>query len=88
MNDMETDNFVIKPGLANVPVPKDKETTSESPKPAADELTYTPELIDSIPIRQIFSSNVKCGLCNYQTKVRVSLIENVKYFFALQMYCF
>lgn len=36
-----------------------------------DDCTYTPDQINSIPIRQIFSSNVKCGLCNYQTKVRV-----------------
>lgn len=70
--DAEEDYFVIKPSQASPGPPKEKDVTNESPKYTGDTSTYAPDQIDCIPIRQIFSSNVKCGVCNYQTKVRVS----------------
>ncbi|XP_050305539.1 uncharacterized protein LOC126742791 [Anthonomus grandis grandis] len=77
-NDIDIDSFLLKPCQAITPLSKEKENPLESPKATTDENSFTPDQLDSIPARQIFSTNVKCGLCNYQTKVRVNIIRHLQ----------
>ncbi|XP_019766776.2 uncharacterized protein LOC125504304 [Dendroctonus ponderosae] len=76
--DPEEDCFVIKPSQATPGTSREKDVTNETPNYTGDNSTYAPDQIDCIPIRQIFSSNVKCGVCNYQTKVRVNIIRHLQ----------
>ncbi|XP_066251917.1 uncharacterized protein [Euwallacea similis] len=78
-NDFDVHEFVIKPTQTIQSILKDKnKSNSDSPKPSAEECSYTPDQIDTIPSRQIYSTNIKCGLCNYQTKVRVNIIRHLQ----------
>ncbi|XP_066144550.1 uncharacterized protein [Euwallacea fornicatus] len=78
-NDFDVHEFVIKPTQTIQATLKDKnKSSSDSPKSLAEECSYTPDQIDTIPSRQIYSTNIKCGLCNYQTKVRVNIIRHLQ----------
>ncbi|KAL1501260.1 hypothetical protein ABEB36_006615 [Hypothenemus hampei] len=77
LTEVDSHEFVIKPLQAALTKDKDQnqETSGQRLK---EDCSYTPDQINAIPIRQIFSSNVKCGLCNYQTKVRVNIIRHLQ----------
>ncbi|XP_076256193.1 uncharacterized protein LOC143193736 isoform X1 [Rhynchophorus ferrugineus] len=76
--DVETDIFVVKPTLLNVTPNKDAEVSWENSSGRSRENVFLPGQIEQIPIRQIFNTNVKCGLCNYQTKVRVNIVRHLQ----------
>ncbi|XP_060534291.1 uncharacterized protein LOC132706779 [Cylas formicarius] len=77
MTNAERDYFVVRP-VSAVTSGAGKESAAEAAKPSGDGLTFTPDRIKDIPIRQIFPQNVKCGLCNYQTKVRVNIVRHLQ----------
>ncbi|KAG5893935.1 hypothetical protein JTB14_028744 [Gonioctena quinquepunctata] len=64
-NNVDTDEKVLKVSLlASI---------------SMDDTVYTPDQIDSIPIRSIFSSDIRCGICSYSTKVRTNLVRHLQF---------
>ncbi|CAH1118526.1 unnamed protein product [Phaedon cochleariae] len=74
----DSDEFIVKPKMMQSSQPQ-KETAPSEPAGSvtAEDDVYFPDQIDKIPIRSIFSSHKKCGICSYSTKVRTNLLRHL-----------
>ncbi|CAG9772200.1 unnamed protein product [Ceutorhynchus assimilis] len=61
-----------------IPRKETEVATHHTPELSVVSVTYKPDEIDSIPDRQIFNTNLKCGECNYQTKVRINIKRHLQ----------
>lgn len=76
---LESDEFVVRPKLSIAPeTPKETPVVEQTSSPSL-QVSYTPDQIDKIPIRSIFSNPVKCGVCQYSTKVRTNLVRHLQF---------
>lgn len=77
---LETDEFVVRPKLMMTESPIKETPIIELKTSVVNlQLSYTPEQIEKIPMRSIFSNPVKCGICQYSTKVRTNLVRHLQF---------
>lgn len=68
--DQERDEFVLRP----VPLIEETPIKAETEKEM-----FSPDQIDELPKRSIFTSEIKCSLCPYGTKVRSNLVRHLQF---------
>lgn len=86
LTDMDKDQFIIRPRVKRKSVdesgPKQKKETSaalEETELKQSQTSFLPSEIDLLPRQAIFSSELKCLLCNYTTKVRTNLVRHLEF---------
>ncbi|XP_056631686.1 uncharacterized protein LOC130441883 isoform X1 [Diorhabda sublineata] len=72
--------YIIKPKFVLAEEPPKENTLAEPPPslPGSEQI-YLPDEIEKIPIRSIFSSDLKCGVCSYTTKVRTNMVRHLQF---------
>lgn len=86
-NDIDKDEFIVRPRLKlKLLEPlsqllKDSGRSEEEAKSDASpsKISYSPAEINLLPRRAIFSSEMKCAICNYATKVRTNLVRHLEF---------
>ncbi|XP_028133091.2 uncharacterized protein LOC114328441 [Diabrotica virgifera virgifera] len=74
------EEYIIKPKLLIADPPAKENISSEPSSPiSTPEHVYNPGDINKIPMRSIFSSDLRCGTCSYTTKVRTNLIRHLQF---------
>ncbi|XP_044261158.1 uncharacterized protein LOC123009097 isoform X2 [Tribolium madens] len=69
----ECDEFVLRP------VPLIEPTDAQSTTIPIERDAYGPDEINDLPKRCIFTSEIKCALCAYSTKVRSNLVRHLQF---------
>lgn len=75
---VDEDEFIARPKFAIEPSSSKDAAPAEQAEYSAENLVFTPDKIDNIPMRCIFNTPLKCGLCNYTNKVRTNFIRHFK----------
>ncbi|KAK5638594.1 hypothetical protein RI129_012889 [Pyrocoelia pectoralis] len=78
-NNIDEDEFVLKPKIIRQ---KSSEMTNPKDLPSLGGETiseFGPEDVESLPLREIYSREVKCSACGYGTKVRANLIRHFQF---------
>ncbi|XP_072393042.1 uncharacterized protein [Diabrotica undecimpunctata] len=74
------EEYIIKPKLLIADPPAKENISSEPSSPISTaENVYNPDDINKIPMRSIFSSDLRCGTCSYTTKVRTNMIRHLQF---------
>ncbi|XP_031332986.1 uncharacterized protein LOC116163261 [Photinus pyralis] len=76
---IDEDEFVLKPKINRQKsfesaIPKDSQSATIDVV-----LKFGPEDVDALPLREIYSKEVKCSVCGYATKVRTNLIRHFQF---------
>lgn len=77
---LSNQEYIIKPKFVLTVEPsKDNALVEPSlPVPGSEQI-YLPDQIEKIPMRCIFSSDLKCGVCSYTTKVRTNMVRHLQF---------
>lgn len=87
-NDIDKDEFIVRPrlkfkvlGETGGQSSKDSSSATEEAKSEAkpSKLSYSPAEIDLLPRQAIYSTELKCAICNYATKVRTNLVRHLEF---------
>ncbi|CAH1971545.1 unnamed protein product [Acanthoscelides obtectus] len=71
--------YVLKPKLLSAIPLIEQPSDASTFTPQKEEITFLPQDIDVIPHRSIFSTEVRCGVCSYSTKVRTNLLRHLQF---------
>lgn len=90
-NDPDKDEFIMRPKLKRKSIgetPPEQQTnnttTTEDVVRGGNELNamklcYSPNEIDLLPRRPIYSTELRCAICNFSTKVRTNLVRHLEF---------
>lgn len=75
-SNFDSDEFILRP----VPItePDMVEGSKMEFSPNKKEV-FSPEEIDKLPQRYIFTADLKCSLCSYSTKVKTNLVRHLQF---------
>lgn len=88
-NDMDKDEFIVRPKVTRKSTGESPGGAQSNKEPSAiasaeeeskiTKTSYAPSEIESLPRQAIYSSELKCALCNYATKVRTNLVRHLEF---------
>lgn len=86
-NDPDKDEFIMRPKSKrksigeNPPEQQNNNITEETIRieQTVTKISFTPQEIELLPRQPIYSTQLRCALCNYSTKVRTNLVRHLEF---------
>lgn len=82
-NDPDKDEFIMRPKLKRKSIGENPQEQlangTDDGEQNSMKISFSPHEIDLLPRRPIYSTELRCSICNFSTKVRTNMVRHLEF---------